>query len=257
MVIITGASGQLGQLVTARLQQHRAIFVAGTHGKSLENMASRHIDFDQPATLDFRGVQTLLLISAGYGEDDEVIARHANVIDAAERDGVRQVVYTSLTGRGDHLAFALAHRWTERRLQRSSLQWTILRNGLYVELIRDLTRAHDGVVTAPLGTGKVAWVARADLADAAANVMLNPTIHARKIYELVGDVAVSGQDLAEQQGARYQPVTLAQTRVALDRAALLPFQPPMLMSIYSTIAGVFLEDTESDLPGLLQLKPGL
>lgn len=256
MVMVTGASGQLGQLVTARLQEYRATFVAGTHGKSLANMTSRRIDFGQPATLDFGGIQTLLLISAGYGEDDEVIARHDCVIGAAERDGVQQVVYTSLTGSGDHLAFALAHRWTERRLQKSNLQWTILRNGLYVELIRDLTRASDGVVTAPLGTGKVAWVARPDLAAAAANVILNPKMHAGKLYELVGDVTVSGQDLAEQQGARYQPATLAQTRAALDRAALLPFQPPMLISIYSTIAGGFLADTESDLPELLELKPG-
>ena len=107
------------------------------------------IEFDDPASLDFSGVDVLLLISAGYGEDDEVTARHGAAIDAAERAGVGHIVYTSLSGAGDHLTFALAHRWTERRLRRGRARWTILRNGLYAELLGHITAPHDAAITAP------------------------------------------------------------------------------------------------------------
>ncbi|MEU9060848.1 NAD(P)H-binding protein [Streptomyces sp. NPDC048430] len=89
-------------------------------------------------SLDLAGVSTLVLISAGYAEDDQVVTRHAAVLDAAVRDGIGHVVYTSLTTAGDHLGFALAHRATERLVRASGLPWTILRNGLYAELFGGL-----------------------------------------------------------------------------------------------------------------------
>ncbi|GAA5512943.1 NAD(P)H azoreductase [Deinococcus carri] len=255
MLMITGASGQLGRLVTTRLQELAVPFVAGTHDPTQVGGHTRHLDFDRPETLQFPGIRTLLLISAGYGEDDVVTARHDRVITAAERDGVEQVVYTSLTGAGDHLSFSLAHRWTERRLQRSRLAWTILRNGLYAELLGSLTLAEDGVVHAPLSEGKLAAVARADLADVAAEVLLRPAEHAGKVYELVGPQAIGGAAVAEARGAEYRPVSLAETRARLDQAGLLPFQPPMLMSIYSSISGGFLAGTGSELARLLGRSP--
>jgi NAD(P)H dehydrogenase (quinone) len=60
----------------------------------------RRLDFDDHSGIDLAGVSTLVLISAGYAEDDQVIRRHAAVLHAASRDGVRHVIYTSLTGAG-------------------------------------------------------------------------------------------------------------------------------------------------------------
>ncbi|WP_338673800.1 NAD(P)H-binding protein [Streptomyces sp. SCSIO 30461] len=92
----------------------------------------RRIDFDEPSTLagGFEGAE-VLLISAGHGEGGTVMARHG----AAEKAGVSHVVCTSLSADGDHLPYALPHRWTERRLQDGTMDWTILRNGLYAELL--------------------------------------------------------------------------------------------------------------------------
>lgn len=255
MLIMTGASGQLGRLVASRLQNLNTPFIAATHDPTRARENTRHLDFDQPGSLQFNGIRTLLLISAGYGEDDVVTARHDRVITAAERDGVEHVVYTSLTGAGDHLSFSLAHRWTERRLQDSRLSWTILRNGLYAELLGSLTQAEGGVVRAPLGAGTLAAVARADLADVTANILRSPSGHAGKVYELVGSQAVGGNDVAEVRGARYSPVSLGEMRAKLDLAGLLPFQPAMLMSIYSSISAGFLASTRSDLPQLLGCEP--
>lgn len=195
------------------------------------------------------------MVSAGYGEDDVVIRRHDQVVSAAERCCVRQVVYTSLIGGGDHLGFALAHRWTERRLRASNLSWTILRNGLYAELIAALAKPDNGVIRAPFGDGAVAAVAREDLADAAVAVLSSPASHVGRVYELPGRTAWSMSQFARQIGAEYRPASLKEARRGLSSPPLLPFQPAMLMSIYSAVAGGFLADTAGDLEQLLTGVP--
>lgn len=254
MLLVTGASGGLGSLV-ARLLADRPDVRVGTRRPTGPSQVQ--VDFDAPATLDFRGVHTLLLISAGYGEDDEVIARHGAAVAAAERDGVRHVVYTSLTEEGDHLPYALAHRWTERRLAASSLAWTVLRNGLYAELLAGLAApGPDGRITAPLGGGRLAAVAREDLAEVAVRVALDPAAHAGRVYELVGDRPLSGADLAAATDSVYAPVTLAEARAALSAPGAAPFQPPMLVGTYSAIAAGFLSTPDrGTLPHLLGHPP--
>ena len=66
------------------------------------------LDFDVPQTISFEGVETLVLASAGTEEEHVVVTRHENAITAAERDGVRHIVYTSLTVARDDLAEAAA-----------------------------------------------------------------------------------------------------------------------------------------------------
>ncbi|SDK43477.1 NAD(P)H-binding protein [Streptomyces indicus] len=241
MLLITGATGALGRLVTSSpLLADRSDVVVGTRNPG---PGQRRIDFDDPASLDFTSVHTLLMISAGAAEDDVVIARHDAVITAAEKAGVRRVVYTSLSGDGDHLTYALAHRWTERRLRTSSLDWTVLRNGLYAEFLAAVAApGPDGTIAAPLGEGRLAAVARADLAEAAVRVALDPAAHAGRTYELVGEVALGGAELAAAVGGSYEPGTLAATRAAITAAGqALPFQVPMLLSTYSAIQGGFLD----------------
>ncbi|MFI8391189.1 NAD(P)H-binding protein [Streptomyces sp. NPDC085540] len=255
MLLITGTSGGLGSLIARRLADH-------PDGADLPDGADRpdvrfgtrapdgpgqvRVDFDDPDSLDFTGVDTLLLISAGYGEDDQVIARHGAAVSAAERDGVRHVVYTSLTGAGDHLPYALAHRWTERRLRGSGLAWTVLRNGLYAELLAALAApGPDGAITAPLGAGRLAAVAREDLAEVAVRVALTPDAHAGQVYELVGDRPLGGTDLAAAVGARYAPGSLARARSALSGTDAAPFQPPMLVATYSAVAAGFLDTPDA------------
>ncbi|MFD4633120.1 NAD(P)H-binding protein [Streptomyces sp. NPDC058284] len=241
MLMITGATGALGTLVTDRLAGHDDVVI----GSRRPAPGGRRVDFDDPSSLDFTGVDTLLVISAGAAEDDVVVARHEAAISAAEKSGVRHLVYTSLSGDGDHLTYALAHRWTERRLRRSTLDWTVLRNGLYAEFLAAVAApGPDGTIAAPLGTGRLAAVARADLADVAVRVAKDPAAHAGRTYELVGEQALSGAELAAATGSSYEPAALAATREAITTAGqALPFQVPMLLSTYSAIAAGFLDGT--------------
>ncbi|MEU6993476.1 NAD(P)H-binding protein [Streptomyces sp. NPDC046465] len=250
MLMITGATGALGTLVTARLADRDDV-VIGTRSPA---PGGRRVDFDDPDTLDFTGVGTLLLISAGAAEDDVVIARHDAVISAAEKAGVGHLVYTSLSGDGDHLTYALAHRWTERRLRDSTLNWTVLRNGLYAEFLAAIAApGPDGTIAAPLGSGRLAAVAREDLAEVAVRVATDPAPHTGRTYELVGEHPLGGTDLAAATGGSYEPDTLTATRKAITEAAqALPFQIPMLLSTYAAIAGGFLDGTTLAQQGTLR-----
>jgi NAD(P)H dehydrogenase (quinone) len=248
MIMVTGANGQLASRTLAELAEQGIPALAGSRTPT---GAQRHLDFDDPATVDLTGVSTLVLVSAGYAEDDTVIARHRALLDAARRDGVAHVAYTSLTSAGDHLGFALAHRATERMLTNSGLAWTILRNGLYAELFGALLAwTPDGLESA-FGTGALAAVARADLAAAAAVVAGEPSAHAGKVYDLVGAPITAG-DIADRVGVAHRTIELGEYRARLlGDADLLPFQPPMLASIATGVRHGFLHHTGPDLVHLL------
>lgn len=249
MILVTGANGNLGSAVLTRL---RADGVAATGGSRTPGDGMRRLDFDDHPGLDLTGVSTLVLISAGYAEDDHVVARHTAVLDAALRDGVRHVVYTSLTGAGDHLAFAPAHRATERLVRRSGLPWTILRNGLYAELLGGLLMWADDALESAFGDGALAAVARADLSDAAALVAADPARHTGHVYDLVGTPVTAGQ-VATRLGVPHRSLGLGEYRRRLldETPGLLPFQPPMLVSIATGIRHGFLGGTTHDLTDLL------
>lgn len=254
MILVTGASGQLGRAIVERLEDADVPVIAGTRHPTAASH-ERYLDFDDPGSLSFIGVDTLVVVSAGYAEDDVVIARHDNVVTAAERDGVGHLIYTSVATDGDHLGFALAHRWTERRIQASTLRWTILRNGLYAELFGALLAPTRGVITAPFGAGALAAVTRADLAEAAANVARTPSAHVGQMYDLVGIRTVTPAEVASGTGLSYAPESLAARREALNDGDLLPFQPAMLLSIYSSVANGFLAQPGGDLATLLGRTP--
>lgn len=251
MILVTGTTGQLGGAILDALTTRGAAPLASNRSGQ---GGARRIDFDDPDTVSFVGVDTLVLVSAGEAEDDVVIARHETAITAAARDGVQHVVYTSLTSAGDHLAFALAHRWTERRLQHSSLSWTILRNGLYAELFGSLLAWSGDSLGSAFGDGAMAAVARADLAEAAAVVAESPSDHVGRSYDLVGEPITAAQ-VAARLGVPLHSVSLAEQRTALADAPLKPFQPAMLMSIFTGVRHGFLGGAGDDLRTLLGREP--
>ncbi|MEO3784686.1 NmrA family NAD(P)-binding protein [Actinocorallia sp. B10E7] len=277
MILVTGVSGALGGLVLAGLSAIDGLeVVPGT--RSGDGEAARRIDFDDPATLatGFQGADVLVFVSAGYAEDDVVLARHGAVVEAASAAGVRHVIYTSLAGSGDLMSIALPHRWTEARLAAAPFDVTVLRNGLYAELLAGFAAmaaeqaAATGVFTASLGTGRVSAVARQDLADAAVRVAAETwrdlsaggrSRHAGKTYDLEGVTALGGQDLADAitgvsgHKVEYRPASLADTREALTGIGLEPYQVTHTLSLLSNIGAGVLEAHGTDLTALLPGEP--
>jgi uncharacterized protein YbjT (DUF2867 family) len=277
MILVTGVSGALGGLIFNGLSAVDGVTVVGGT-RSGDGRTTRRIDFDDPATLTngFTGVDVLVFVSAGYAEDDVVLARHGAVVDAAAAAGVRHVIYTSLAGSGNSLTIALPHRWTEARLAAAPFAVTILRNGLYTEVPVGLAAmaaesvTTTGIFAAPFGTGRVSVVAREDLAEVAVRVATEsmqdletggPGRHADQTYELEGVEAIGGDDIAEaltnalERTVEYRTVPLADTRTALASSGLRPYQIDHTISLFSNINAGLLEAERTDLTTLLPTAP--
>ncbi|TYB67808.1 NAD(P)H-binding protein [Nonomuraea sp. PA05] len=272
MIVVTGVSGALGGAIFDGLRAAVGPAVTGASSKG-DGTGVRHADFDSPETLEraFEGARVLVFVSAGYAEDDVVLARHGAVVRAVAAAGVEHVIYTSLAGSGERLTIALAHRWTEARLAEAPFDVTVLRNALYAEIPAGLAlagaamAAESGVFAAPLGEGKVSAVARQDLAAVAVRVAAEAwrdvesggeRRHAGRTYELEGVAAVGGHDLAgvltEVLGrpVAYLPVPMGVARGEL--AGLEAYQAGHTMSTFANIGAGLLEAGRSDLPGLLE-----
>lgn len=277
MILVTGVSGGLGGLILNGLNAIDDIDVAGgTRGG--DGSTARRIDFDEPDSLaeGFKDVDVLVFVSAGYAEDDVVLARHGAVIDAATTAGVKHVIYTSLASSGERMTIALPHRWTEERLAEAPFDVTVLRNGLYADIPAGLaiagatTAAETGVFAAPFGEGRISVVAKEDLADVAVRVAAEterdlaagkPSRHAGMTYELEGLTAVGGEEIAaavaESLGkpVGYHPVSIADAREGLQGSGLLPYQITHTLSIFTNIKAGWTEAKRTDLTNLLRTEP--
>jgi NAD(P)H dehydrogenase (quinone) len=236
MIVVTGASGQLGRLVIKellkKLPANEIAAAVRTPGKVADLVALgvqvRLADYAQPATLDaaFKGAAQLLLISSS--EVGQRLPQHRNAIDAAKRAGVGLVAYTSvLRADTSPLGLAAEHKETEALLKASGLPHVVLRNGWYTEnyLASVPTALQHGAYIGSAGEGKIASAARADYAAAAASVLTSAG-QAGKVYELAGDEAYTltelAAEIARQSGKAvvYQNLPEADFKEALLGAGL-------------------------------------
>jgi NAD(P)H dehydrogenase (quinone) len=216
---ITGASGQLGRAVAARLldvvDAADVVLMSRTVG-SLSDFAERGarvrpVDFGDRSSLAtaFQGVDSLLLISTDRVGDR--LAGHVAAIAAAEEAGVRHVVYTSVPNPvpANPALAAPDHLATEEALRSSGMAWTSLRNNLYADMqlpsLRHAVEAGRLVVNS--GDGRAAYVTRADCAAAAVGALTGGG-RTNTAYDITGPRALSAYDLAELTGAAVEVVQL-------------------------------------------------
>ena len=186
MIVVTGATGQLGRQIVEqlleRLPAEKVAASARDPGKADDlarrGICVRHGDFAEPASLAsaFEGVSQLLVVSsnaAAHGGDP--LAQHRAAIDAAKTAGVRRIIYTSHMGASASSAFPPMHTHaaTEDMLREAGIAWTALRNGFYASTVPMMAgdAASSGVLAAPQD-GKVSWTSHADLAAAAATILV-------------------------------------------------------------------------------------
>lgn len=159
----------------------------------------RQGDFNSAATLQdaFLGAEKVLIVSYPAMEWHKRVEQHKNAIDAAIGAGVRHIYYTSLaftslTAKAgeeklDDTAYVMkAHVETEAYIRQrtaesgGSLKYTILREGIYAEsfpLYIGMFDPSDSnkklVVPFAAERGRVAWVARDELGEGTARIMLD------------------------------------------------------------------------------------
>ena len=250
MIVVTGATGQLGRdVVGALLARLPAsdIAVSVRDPAKAADIAGRGVqvrkgDFADPPSLGaaFEGADQVLLISADkLGE--EALRLHHAAIAAAREAGVSRILYTSHMGarQGSPFAPADQHARTEDDLAASGLPFTALRHGFYAESCLQLIG--DGLKAGELRVpedGPVSWTARADLAEADAIILVENGRTARITPPLTATDAVTMADVAaiasEVSGRKIQHVTVTDDawRDARVAAGIPLFYAEMLLGTF-------------------------
>jgi uncharacterized protein YbjT (DUF2867 family) len=266
-ILVTGATGNVGTAVVQSLLEAGEPVVAAVRNiaKARAQLGSEldYVSFDITAPSTFapalNGVDRIFLMRPPEITDMHRVLK--GLLDMAERAGVRQVVYISVSG-ADKIPFN-PHRAVERVLQESQIPWTILRPGFFMQNLNmhhtQLIRER-GEICVPAGRGKTAFIDTRDIGAAAARVLTEPG-HECRAYTLTGTEALTYFEVAEiftevwGRPIKYSnPSPLAFRRVMLAQGYPSEFVNFMIMLYFLTRVGTAAKVTP-DLRQLLGRAP--
>lgn len=226
MILVTGATGNIGPGVVRALKARGATIPAGVHRRppDIAGVETCPLNFDDPATFGpaLDGVDALFLLSSD-------VTHEAALVDAARAAGVGRIVYLSSYGaETDDFLVGRMHRRIERQIADSGMRWTFLRpnflmqNFIWVmgEDIRQDDAFHDSI-----GDARVSCIDARDVGPVAARVLTEPG-HEGRAYELSGPEAISHHDAAAilsrtlGRPIRYVPIDDDAYRARLQAAGL-------------------------------------
>ncbi|RZU65997.1 uncharacterized protein YbjT (DUF2867 family) [Microterricola gilva] len=219
-----------------------AAFDAASGGDSLDAVDAAHqaievvqASYDSVTAVDLGELDVVFMVSAA--ESATRREQHHRFVRAAMNGGVPHIVYTSFAGADPGATFTLAqdHAYTEELIRESGMNYTFLRDNLYLDVLPHFAD-EQGVIRGPAGEGRVAAVARADVADAAVAVIRDLAAHVNATYTLTGPAALTLAEIAAATGLRFENETLEEAYASRARYGAEPWQVDAWVSTYTAIA---------------------
>lgn len=274
MMLVTGATGQLGSAVVRRLLERTApadVAVLVRDERKAAPLAERGVairvgDYDDTPSLDraFEGVDRVLLVA---GNDPERrVRQHQHVIDASVRAEVELIGFASRALRdiqasentlmGDYFE-------TEDRIRRSGLRHVLFRNALYLDTVPLYVggaRVFETGIQLPAGDGRVAYALRRELGEALANGMLDHQ-GADRTHVLAAPSASSFTDVAaaltELSGkpVAYTEISDEDYVARTVQAGVPEHMARRFVGFFGDIRDNQLDETSADLQALLGREP--
>jgi NAD(P)H dehydrogenase (quinone) len=211
MILVTGATGHLGNAaiqsllkkgvpaneIIALVRDKNKAAIFNNWGVQLK--IGNYNDYNSLVDA-LEGVDKLFLISSNDVAADTLL-QHKNVINAAKENDVQYIVYISQEIKDDEITaipFVIqVHRATAEYIKETGIAYTIFNDSLYADSIGKF--AGEGFlengIFFPAGDGKVPFVPRTDIGEAAAVVLTTPG-HEYKTYAITGKDAYSFEDIA-------------------------------------------------------------
>lgn len=247
MLIVTGATGQLGRRIVDHLLKLVPASRIGVSARAPDDAAAfaragirvRHGDYGDPESLRhaWQGAERILLVSsnaAATGGDP--LAQHRTAIDVARELGVERLFYTSQISASHESLFPPGrdHAATEAMLAESGIPWTALRHGFYAASALGM-HGHGLKAGSLVGPedGKVAWTTHDDLAEADARLLAGKETIDGATPPLTGPEAL---DLAELARLAADITGRAITRevvseAEMERSAVAQGVPPGAIAV--------------------------
>lgn len=274
MILVTGATGQLGSAAVRRLLERAngATVAALVRDESkAADLAARGVsvragDYDDIAALDraMTGVDRVLLIAGN--DPQRRVRQHQNVIDAARRAGVGLIGFASRSLRdigASRNALMGDYFESEDRIRRSGLPHLIFRDALYLDTVPIYVggaRVFETGIRLPAGDGKVAYALRREMGEAMANAMLDHAdgshthVLAAPHASTFDDVAAALTD-ASGKSVVYSQISEEEYVANAVRAGVPEHLARRFLGFFSDIKDNQLDETSADLETLLGRKP--
>ncbi len=269
MILVTGAAGTTGSEVIRQLAlkgvRVRAMVRDPDKAKRFSGTGIETVvaDLSRPTTLDpaLRGVDKVYLVSS---PDPRVSQLHGNVIDAAKRAGVKQIVRLSALGAATNSPAQLLkwHGEVDERLARSGLSYSILRAHFFMQNLLGLRESiqNEGVIALPVREGKIAPIDARDVATAVAAVLTSEG-HSGRVYDLTGPEALGFSEIAAAVGAaigkdvRYEDAPPEAVRERLQAAGWPDWLAEGFVELLVHFAGGAASDVTGGVERLTGAKP--
>jgi len=246
-IAVTGSTGALGGLVARTLAEagapQRLLVRKANRAPALEGAEAFEVDYGNAdaAASALRGIDTLFMVSTT--ENMNRLNEHRTFITAAVAAGVKHIVYTSFFEASPEATFTFArdHAATEEIIDQAGMRHTFLRDNFYQDILPSFV-GDDDVLRGPGGDGSASFVARADIARTAAEILQHPEDHAYKTYNMTGPEALSLEQVAAViADATGRPVRYHDESIDEARASRQAWNPPewqmdAWISTYTAIA---------------------
>ncbi|MET9609277.1 NAD(P)H-binding protein [Streptomyces sp. NPDC006512] len=229
MIVVTGATGNIGRPLTQALTEAgQEVTAVSRHAAAVPNGA-RHVVADLAEPSGFKpalaGANALFLLLSG--DLHATGANPADIIGEAAASGVRRVVLLSTLGVVTRPSgrTRIAMRALEDVLRDSGLEWTVLRPGGFASNAlwwADSVRTRR-VVAAPFGDVGVPVIDPADIAAVAAACLVDDR-HTGGVYELTGPEVITPRRQAEAIAAalgspvRFHELTRDEAKTAMTQS---------------------------------------
>lgn len=266
MILITGASGNVGREVVRQIAQtgvrvraaYQSVSKAAAAPSGVELVT---MDYNQPETVRaaLKGVERVFLVGPPASN---LVALERKVVDEIKRSGARQIVKLSAMG-GRAATFPRQHAESEDYIQSSGVIYTFLRpNGF----MQNLVNYSAGTINTQnafygcQGEGKVSHIDIRDIGAVAVKV-LTESGHEGRAYTLTGPAALTNAEIAQilsddlGREIRYVDLPPAQFKQALLGAGLKEWDADALIDLQRLYREGGASAVTSDVERLLGRKP--
>ena len=248
-ILVSGATGTIGKALIQALKASPVPLVAGVRDprKAADvlgaDVATVAFDFSDTSSYAAatEGVDCVFVLGPPLNPAaGELIAPF---LDFLKQQNILRVVYLSANGAdkmGDALPF---HVEMESKLKREGFRYTILQPSFFAQNFKNYEGENiteRGIVYAPAGNGKAAFVDVHDIAAVAATVLTEEG-HEGKTYVLTGSEALSYQDAADVlsevlgKSIQYPAPTPEEYSKTLAAAGAPPFVANYMIDVYGLI----------------------
>jgi uncharacterized protein YbjT (DUF2867 family) len=183
MILLTGATGRVGSVVSTLLADRGDVRVLARDPSKVTGHPVVHGDLRDPASVRRAadGIDTAFVCSSDAPDQDDW---EISIIDALQHAGVRKVVKLSAQSAAmvPPRSFGVLHRRVEEHLVRSSMTWVSLRPTFFQEsLLLFADDIRKGVVNLPSRNGATSMVAIDDVGAVAAHALTTPDLDGRAV----------------------------------------------------------------------------